>query len=75
MCLIVTIIMAYLAIANLIAGELVAGLLQSLIALLFLALLIRNIYMTIQYKKGCSTSGCKITDTIAQLFRRDRDDT
>ena len=75
MCLIVTIIMAYLAIANLIAGELVAGLLQGAIALLFLALLIRNIYMTIQYKKGCSTSGCKITDTIAQLFRRDRDDT
>ncbi len=75
MCLIVTIIMAYLAIANLIAGNLVAGLLQSAIALLFLLLLIRNIYMTLQYKKGCSVNGCKITDTIAQFFRRDRDDT
>ena len=75
MCLIVTIIMAYLAIANLIAGNLAIGLLQSAIALLFLLLLIRNIYMTLQYKKGCNVNGCKITDTIAQFFRRDRDDT
>ena len=75
MCLIVTIIMSYLAIANLIAGNLVASLLQGLIALLFLALLIRNIYMTIEYKKGCSSSGCKITDAIAGFFKRGRDDT
>ena len=62
--------MFYFAIGNLVAGELLAGLLQGVIALGFLALLVRNIYVTTQERKGCTVSGCKITDTIANLFRK-----
>jgi len=70
MCLILTLVMAYLAIANLLAGNLTAGILQGIIALFFLLLLARNIYVTVQERKGCSTSGCRITESIAGLFRR-----
>ncbi len=70
MCFIVTLVMAYFSIANFIAGNITAGLLQGVIALLFLLLLIRNVYVTIQERKGCSVSGCKITESIANLFRR-----
>jgi len=52
------------------AGQLTAGFLQGAIALLFLALLVRNIYIVTQERKGCSVSGCKITDTIANIFRK-----
>ena len=52
------------------AGELIAGLLQGTIALLFLAILVRNIYIVSQERKGCSISGCKITYTIANLFKK-----
>ena len=70
MCLIVTLVMAYFAVSNLMAGNLTAGILQGVIALLFLLLLARNIYMTVQERKGCSVQGCRITETIANLFRR-----
>lgn len=70
MCFIVTLVMAYFAIANFIAGNITAGLLQGVIALLFLLLLIRNVYVTIQERKGCSVGGCKITEKIANLFRK-----
>ncbi|HHD73029.1 MAG TPA: hypothetical protein ENK77_03805 [Epsilonproteobacteria bacterium] len=70
MCLIVTLVMAYFSIANFIAGNTTAGLLQGVIALLFLLLLIRTIYVTIQERKGCSVGGCKITESIANLFRK-----
>lgn len=70
MCLIVTLVMAYFAVSNFMAGNLTAGMLQGIIALFFLLLLIRNIYMTVQERKGCDVGGCKITETIAKLFRR-----
>jgi hypothetical protein len=70
MCLIVTLVMAYFAIANLMEGNLTAGILQGVIALLFLFLLVRNITLTIQERKGCDTGGCKITESIARLFRK-----
>ena len=70
MCLIVTLVMAYFSIANFIAGNITAGVLQWVIALLFLLLLIRNIYVTVQERKGCSVGGCKITESIARLFRK-----
>ncbi len=52
------------------AAELIAGFLQGTIALLFLLLLVRNIYTVSQERKGCSVSGCKITDIIVNLFRK-----
>ena len=70
MCLIVVLVMAYFSISNFIAGNITAGLLQGVIALLFLLLLIRNVYVTIQEQKGCSVGGCKITESIAKLFRK-----
>jgi len=70
MCLIVTLVMGYFSIANLMAGNLAAGILQGLIALLFVLLLGRNIYITLQEKKGCSAGGCKITEGLARLFGR-----
>jgi len=70
MCLIVTLVMGYFSIANLMAGNLAAGILQGLIALLFVLLLGRNIYITLQEKKGCSVGGCKITESLARLFGR-----
>jgi len=70
MCLIVMLVMAYFSIANFIAGNITAGVFQGVIAILFLLLLIRNVYITIQERKGCSVSGCKITESIASLFRK-----
>ena len=70
MCLIVTLVMAYFSIVNFIAGNITAGLLQGVIALLFLLLLIRNVYVTIQERKGCSVGGCKITESIAKFFQK-----
>ncbi len=70
MCLIVMSIMLYLSISNFMAGNITAGLLQGIISLLFLLILIRNIYLTVQERKGCSVSGCKFTESIAKLFRK-----
>ena len=70
MCLIVMLVMAYFSIANFIAGNITAGVLQGVITLLFMLLLIRNVYVTVQERKGCSVGGCKITESIARLFRR-----
>ena len=70
MCLIVMLVMAYFSIANFVAGNMTAGILQGVIALLFMLLLIRNVYVTVQERKGCSVGGCKITESIARLFRR-----
>ena len=72
-CLIVTLVMAYFSIANLIAGNLAAGILQGVIALLFLLLLARNIYVTVQERKGCSVSGCRITESLARLLGRGKE--
>ena len=70
MCLIVMLVMAYFSIANFIAGNFTAGVLQGVITLLFMLLLIRNVYVTVQERKGCSVGGCKITESITRLFRR-----
>ncbi len=70
MCFIVTFVMVYFSISNFMAGNITAGLLQGVIALLFLLLLIRNVYITVQERKGCSVGGCKITESIAALFRK-----
>jgi len=72
MCLIVTLVMAYFAIGNFMAGNIAAGLLQGSIALFFLLLLVRNIYVTVQERKGCEVGGCRITDAILGLFRKKR---
>ena len=69
MCFIVTLVMAYFSIANFIAGNITAGVLQGVIALLFLLLLVRNVYVTVQERRGCSVGGCKITETVAKIFR------
>jgi hypothetical protein len=73
MCLIVTLVMAYFSIANLMAGNLTAGILQGVIALLFLLLLARNIYVTVQERKGCSVGGCRITESLARLFGKGKE--
>ena len=73
MCLILVAVMAYFSISNFMAGNMTAGILQGIIALFFLLLLIRNIYVTIQERKGCSVGGCKITDAIAGIFRKKSD--
>jgi predicted neutral ceramidase superfamily lipid hydrolase len=73
MCLIVTLVMAYFSIANFMAGNFTAGILQGVIALLFLLLLARNIYVTVQERKGCSMGGCRITESIARLFGRGKE--
>jgi hypothetical protein len=72
-CLIVTLVIAYFSIANLMAGNLAAGILQGVIALLFLLLLARNIYVTVQERKGCSVGGCRITESLARLFGRGKE--
>jgi predicted neutral ceramidase superfamily lipid hydrolase len=72
-CLIVTLVMAYFSIANLMAGNLTAGILQGVIALFFLLLLARNIYVTVQERKGCSVGGCRITESLARLFGRGKE--
>ena len=73
MCLIVTLVMGYFSIANLMAGNYTAGILQGAIALLFLLLLARNIYVTVQERKRCSVSGCRITESITRLFGRGKE--
>ena len=73
MCLIVTIIMFGLAIQNFIQQQWLAGSTQLIIALGFLALLIRNIISVRNQKKGCSTTGCSITDWFSNLFKKKED--
>ena len=73
MCLILVAVMAYFSISNFMAGNMTAGILQGIIALFFLLLLMRNIYVTVQERKGCSVSGCKITDAIVGIFRKKSD--
>ncbi len=70
MCLIVTLVMFILAIQNFMQQEYKAGTIQFIIALGFLALLIRNIMAVRHQKQGCSTSGCKMTDWFTHLFKK-----
>jgi len=70
MCLIVTIVMLGLAIQSYIQHQWMAGSVQLIIALGFVALLIRNIIAVRNEKQGCSTSGCSMTDWFTNLFKR-----
>ena len=70
MCLIVTIVMLGLAIQSFLQAQYMAGATQLIIALGFLALLIRNIIAVRNQKNGCSTTGCGMTDWFSNLFKR-----
>lgn len=70
MCLIVTLVMFVLAIQSIMQEQWIAGAVQLMIALGFFALLVRNILSVRNQKKGCSTSGCGITDWFTRLFKR-----
>ena len=70
MCLIVTIVMLGLAIQNLIQEQYLAGATQLIIALGFLALLIRNILAVKQQKQGCDIELCTGTNWISNLFKK-----
>ncbi|WP_309496173.1 hypothetical protein [Sulfurovum sp.] len=70
MCFIVTIVMLGLAIQSLIQHQWMAGATQLIIALGFLALLIRNIIAVRNQKQGCNTAGCNGTDWLTNLFKK-----
>ena len=70
MCLIVTIVMLVLAIQSLLQEQYLAGVMQLIIALEFLALLIRNVIAVKNEKEGCTTTGCGMTDWFTKLFQK-----
>jgi len=70
MCLIVTIVMLGLAIQSFLEEQYMAGATQLIIALGFLALLIRNIIAVRNEKNACSTTGCSMTDWFTNLFKK-----
>ena len=73
MCFIVTIVMLGLAIQSFIQHQWMAGATQLIIALGFLALLIRNIIAVRNQKEECNTAGCSGTDWITNLFKKKED--
>ena len=75
MCLIVTIVMFGFAIQSFMQHQYSTGAIQLIVALGFLALLGRNIYVANKHKKrsqkeGCSTSGCSTPNWLNKLFKR-----
>jgi len=70
MCLIVTLVMFVLAIQSFIQHQWLAGATQLIIALGFLALLIRNIMAVKNQKQGCDTELCTGTNWINNLFKK-----
>ena len=70
MCFIVTLVMLGLSIQSFIQHQWMAGATQLIIALGFLALLIRNIIAVRNQKQGCNTAGCSGTDWITNLFKK-----
>ncbi len=73
MCLILTIVMFVLAIQSLLQHQWLAGTVQLIIALGFLALLVRNIIAVRNQKQGCTSSGCSMTDWFTNLFKKKED--
>jgi hypothetical protein len=59
-----------LAIQNIMQAQYIAGVLQLIIALGFLALLIRNILAVRQQKQVCNTELCTGTNWISNLFKK-----
>lgn len=72
MCLIVTLVMLALAIQSFMQQRYKAGTVQLIIALGFMALLIRNILAVRNQKEGCSTTGCGMFDWIINIFKKDQ---
>ena len=70
MCLIVTLVMFVLAIQSFMQHQWLAGATQLIIALGFLALLIRNIMAVKNQKQGCDTELCTGTNWINNLFKK-----
>ena len=70
MCFIVTLVMLSLAIQSFMQQQYKAGTIQLIIALGFMALLIRNIMAIRNEKQGCSTTGCGMTDWFTKLFKK-----
>lgn len=70
MCLIVTVIMLFLAIQNLMLSHWLIGGVQLLIALGFLVLLIRNIRITHCERKGDCDNMCMLPEWFTNLFRK-----
>ena len=73
MCFIVTLVMLTLAIQSFMQQQYKAGTIQLIIALGFMALLIRNIIAVRNQKQGCSTTGCGMTDWFTNLFKKKED--
>jgi hypothetical protein len=69
MCLIVTIVMLILAIANLAEGYFMIGSLQLLIAFVFLFLLWRNIQQ-VRCDRNGNCNGCMLPDWMTNIFKR-----
>jgi hypothetical protein len=61
--------MLTLAIQSFLQHQYKAGTIQLIIALGFMALLIRNIIAVRHQKQGCSTTGCDMTDWFTNLFK------
>ena len=70
MCLIVTIVMLGLAIQSFLQHQWMAGATQLIIALGFMALLIRNILAVKAQKQGCDTELCTGTNWISNLLKK-----
>lgn len=70
MCLIVTLVMLGVAIQSFIQHQWMAGAVQLIIALGFMALLIRNILAVRAQKQGCTTTGCSGTEWLIKLFKK-----
>jgi len=70
MCLIVTIVMLILAIQSLLQEQYLAGIMQFIIALGFLALLIHNIITVKNQQQSCETGLCTGTNWISKLFKK-----
>ena len=73
MCLIITIIMLVLSIQNLMQHQWLTGTVQLVIALGFLVLLLRNIQKARCDKNG-NCGNCMITDWIAKIFPKKKDE-
>jgi hypothetical protein len=59
-----------LAIQSFLQAQYKAGTIQIIIALGFLALLIRNIIAVRNHKQSCSTSACGGTNWLHKLFKK-----
>ena len=71
MCAIIMIIALGFAIENLIAQNWLAGIVQLVISIGFLLLLLNNIRSVRARRDGTCDNGCRVTNWIAKLFRKE----